>query len=1407
MTPTPSHGEPILREPSILTRPTANNVVTMLNGLNLNGLDRTIFADSGTAAAYAVISGQITGTGGLIKTGPGTLALTGTNNYNGSTKISDGALQANDTAGLPSGNLILDGGMLQAAGAAPVTLSRTVGTGPNQVQWNTTGGGFSAGATTGATMTVTLAGLSWGGSGIQGTLRLNSLTAVNALTMTNALDLTAGVRTIQVDANTATITGNVTSTGAGAVLTKTGAGTLQLSGPSNGTNYGIAVSAGTLTYGALSPAVAGVQITGGTLTAGTITSTSAYDVQAGTVSAILGGVGIGLNKTGTGTAFLTGVNTYTGATSVSAGILSLGNGTTTGNVSSSSAVSIGPSGTLQINGAANSSVTIGSAITGTGTLSAISTGTTSGGTVALNAVSGFTGNLTLGSASLGTTVNLGVQNVSLNRLQMTSAVSTLNGTGTITAAAPYDMVPTTTATVNVKLAGANVPLDMRGAGTTKLMLSNSYTGSTTVFAGILQADDGVGLPTNSNLVFVGGILQSNGTMTSFTRSIGTGPGQFQFTNGGWAATGVPLTVNIGSGGAGYTVPMGGNTATDLVQNTLTLSSASATSTTTFVNGLNLGTVNRVVNVVDNTASTADWAVISGNISGNAALSKNGTGLLILTGTNTFGGTQGTVINAGVLQADDGVGMPAASVDNNGYFFLTGGQLQNNSLTTFTRNLVAPYVPNGFTWNTSATAAGFSAGQFPFTINIGSGAVVMWSPATASYGYINGTLLLNSIFSNSQLLWKNDIDLNGTNRIIQVNDNTATKADYAVMSGVISGVAALSKNGTGLLILAPTVSGVPSPNTYGGVQGTVINGGVLQADDGMGIPAGAMIYVQAAGTLQNNTAYTFTRTIGPTPVGAGNFNWAVGATLSAGPADFTINIGGASAGVICGAAAAVNTVPTTMNLNSIYSAAKLDFQNPINLSNLALTVQVIDNADTTNDYAVLSGVISSTTPASGSLVKTGGGLLVLPQTETYAGNTTISAGSLQLGTGGTTGMVGGNLLVNSTTPNARLPFALVVNRSDSFTYAGVISGAGTFKKTGGSGTVMTLTGNCTISGLTTLDSGNGLQFGNGGTTGGYTTGAILNNGTLAANRTDLMAAQSGIISGTGTVTQLGTGTWVLTGANTYSGDTTISAGYLQANSGTGLSNNSFLKIDGGVLQANGAAAVSFTRALAASGAGKFDWTANGGGFSASNTAGGAMNVNVGGALAQLLWGAAPDVGSKIVGTLKLSSATAVDVTTMLNAIDLNGTSRTVDVANNTGVTTDKAVLAGVVSNGTGTAGLVKTGLGRLDLSAINTYNGATTISTGTLALATNGQIAASSSILNSATFMVVDGTHTVNAISGTGTTMVLGTSSLTAPSISQGTLTIGGTDPGGAAAAVPEPSMLVLLVLAGLGFVGMCLRRK
>ncbi len=55
--------------------------------------------------------------------------------------------------------------------------------------------------------------------------------------------------------------------------------------------------------------------------------------------------------------------------------------------------------------------------------------------------------------------------------------------------------------------------------------ANTYSGSTTITQGILMATDGQGLSPNSNLVFDGGALYSQG---SLNRDIGSGAGQMQF---------------------------------------------------------------------------------------------------------------------------------------------------------------------------------------------------------------------------------------------------------------------------------------------------------------------------------------------------------------------------------------------------------------------------------------------------------------------------------------------------------------------------------------------------------------------------------------------------------------------------------------------------------------------------------------------------------------------------------------------------------------------------------------------------------------------------------------------------------------------------------------------------------------
>lgn len=118
----------------------------------------------------AVLSGNLTGTGGLTKTGFGVLALAGTNRYTGQTRVTAGAVRLTTANSLPGGSGVTGGldNLNLAGGAVELAVgdfSRAVGTGAGQVQFSATGG-FGA---VGANRTVNLGGaaaqLTWGANG------------------------------------------------------------------------------------------------------------------------------------------------------------------------------------------------------------------------------------------------------------------------------------------------------------------------------------------------------------------------------------------------------------------------------------------------------------------------------------------------------------------------------------------------------------------------------------------------------------------------------------------------------------------------------------------------------------------------------------------------------------------------------------------------------------------------------------------------------------------------------------------------------------------------------------------------------------------------------------------------------------------------------------------------------------------------------------------------------------------------------------------------------------------------------------------------------------------------------------------------------------------------------------------
>jgi phosphatidylinositol-3-phosphatase len=126
--------------------------------------------------------------------------------------------------------------------------------------------------------------------------------------------------------------------------------------------------------------------------------------------------------------------------------------------------------------------------------------------------------------------------------------------------------------------------------------------------------------------------------------------------------------------------------------------------------------------------------------------------------------------------------------------------------------------------------------------------------------------------------------------------------------------------------------------------------------------------------------------------------------------------------------------------------------------LANNLVVLGSTDT-NSWTLSFGTASSIAGGFGLTMSGAGGALVLNGLNSYSGGTTITAGTLQVGSGGTSGSLIGNIANIAT---------LVFNRSDNVTFGGLISGSGGLVKTGAG--LLTLSGNNPYNGTTTVSEG-------------------------------------------------------------------------------------------------------------------------------------------------------------------------------------------------------------------------------------------------------------------------------------------------------------------------------------------------
>jgi autotransporter-associated beta strand protein len=540
------------------------------------------------------------------------------------------------------------------------------------------------------------------------------------------------------------------------------------------------------------------------------------------------------------------------------------------------------------------------------------------------------------------------------------------------------------------------------------------------------------------------------------------------------------------------------------------------------------------------------SVFGGTIHDGANLFKQGSHSLNLTGgSNALGfvgvnqgvlgfglGSSANVINVGangVLNAAGLVRIPMGlSGDVGGLAMLSNGTMVIGAVGTR-----APFTFSGVISGTGSLTigpgpvteilAGANTYMGPTTINGGTlqlGAANALPSGTAVEVDAGGTLDLNNNNATiGSLVGAGTVTL-GSGILNAGGDNTST-----TFSGVISGTGGLNKSGTGTLTLT-------GANTYGSNGGTRILAGTLQVGNGgTSGTLGSGSISAGNGTLAFNRSDALT--VSNVIVGSGLALTQAGTgTLTLTGANTYTGATTITAGTL--RLGAANAVPSGSAV-TIYDGATLDL-NDNNATIYALighgSVRLGSGTLTITAGGPYGGIISGT----GGLTMTGPGDLLLTGANTYSGGTRITGGAVDVGDGGTGGTLGSGPIVD----NGGLTF----NRSDALTVSAVISGSGALTQAG-PGTLI-LTGANTYSGGTSIFQGT-LQVGNGGTSGTLGSGAIVDNGTLAFNRSDTLTV-SAAISGSGALTQAGTFTLVLSGANTYTGTTTISAGALQVGAG-------------------------------------------------------------------------------------------------------------------------------------------------------------------------------------------------------------------------------------------------------------------
>lgn len=754
-------------------------------------------------------------------------------------------------------------------------------------------------------------------------------------------------------------------------------------------------------------------------------------------------------------------------------------------------------------------------------------------------------------------------------------------------------------------------------------------------------------------------------------------------------------------------------------------------------------------------------VAAGNVGGAGGFGGGGGGGLVggaggFGGGGGGGGTSGGAGGFGAGHGTNGAGAHAAGGGGAGMggaiFVADGGRI------TVTGNLTV----NGNSVN--GGAGGVSAGGSTVAVGgtgsaFGSGIFLQGSSASLTFSPAAGA---TQTFS----------------------DNIA---DQAGSGG--TGSIAVTKNGAGTTVFSGT-------NTYSGgtniAAGTLqvgsgtnlgsgnvrLQGGTLLADGGagstvslaqrvdFGVAGGALaaatgttLSVEGGMILANGSTAVFGRT------GAeGTIRLRSAASL-AGNADVSV-----AAGTLEDSNGSLGTAAGLRSIR-VEGGAVLDFAGHTSLVNNLLGTGTVRMG--TGRLTLRGAAFGGTIEGSGGLTHSGV-LSILSGANTYAGETRVASGVLQVGNGGGSGTLGTDAVVVSVGGTLRL------NRNNVYVAGNVIAGStGAILHQAGSGTTA-LTGNSSFNGTVNITAGT-LQLGNGGATGMLGSAATysLTSGSLVFNRSDDVTFGN-MVTGSGTMVKKGTGTLILTGTRSHTGYLNLEAGTVQVDSAPALG-SSMLRFTGGTLRTTSTMSLARPAFFMDGVAGRIAAAAG-----TTLTMTGNFDLRAG---AAMHFGSATDTGTIVIdtsgggrtgaggsvwidgGTVRAAATGGVNVleflmrgpnvVTHLQAgalLDMNSQPTTINdlrgagTLRNDGATT--SILAGNFAGSiTGTGHLASSG--PLVLTGNNDYTGMTTIAAGSSVQVGDGGTTGSlgsGSVTNDGTlvFQRSDAHAVANAISGTGT---------------------------------------------------------